>query len=148
MNRPSDAYYAVLYPEPSSRISEFGRWKRLTTGRNIADAYWEARERARLNWQDATLSPQERQLIHPPVVLWLPQVACAACLGCEWLHPGSATLYAAAQLSRLHSVANGDPAAVVQNLPIPISERGAEQDEPLGQDLVYARIAGFRSEGR
>jgi hypothetical protein len=133
---PWRAYFEVLYPEPSRPISGFGRWKRATTCTNMTRDLWDARERARQSWVAEPRTVEEQQLDHPPVVLWLPMVANAACLGCLWIDKGSNTIERAAQRARNHSVDRGDDPAVVSRLPVPISARNGQGDEPLVRSWV------------
>ena len=144
----ADEYYSQLYPEPSVRISEFGRWKRATTCRNIANALAKACEGARRRWHIEPKSFEEGRLGHPPLVLWLPHVANGACLACAWIDNGSVSLEEAADIARNHSIDCGDDALVVRNLFVPIAERGAEWDEPLHPKYVPPQMgAGFNRGG-
>jgi hypothetical protein len=132
---PWEAYWEVMYPEPTGPVSAFGRWKRLTTGRNVARTYWAARERARERWYALPHTTGEWGLLHPPVVLWMPVCAEPACLGCTWLG-GGATIEEAAELARRHSLDAGANPSVVQHLAVPISARNGPTDEPLGRSSV------------
>jgi hypothetical protein len=140
------AYYEVLYPEPTRPISAFGQWKRATTCTNLTRDLWEARERARQSWVAEPRTVEEQQLDHPPVVLWLPMVANAACLGCVWIGKGSSSVEGAAQRARNHSVDRGDDPAVVSRLPVPISARNGQGDEPLDRSWVEPQRFGTREE--
>ena len=133
--QPWEAYWECMYPEPSGPTSPFGRWKRLTTGRNVARTYWAARERARESWSVASHTTGEWCLLHPPVVLWMPVCAEPACLGCKWLGGGK-TIEEAAERARQHSVDSGDDPAVVRYLTVPISARNGPTDESLGRSSV------------
>ena len=137
----SNDYYSTLYPEPSISISEFGKWKRATTCRNIARAYWQARERAREQWSSIPHTTGEWELLHPPVVLWVPVAAEAACFACTWLG-GGRTIEQAAELARQHSVQNGDDPSVVHRLLVPISARNGPHDVPLPRSSVPPQPVG------
>ena len=132
---PWAAYHEVLYPEPTRPISPFGQWKRATTGANIARAYWGARERARGRWTSIPHTTGEWRLQHPPVALWMPESAQAACLGCRWIG-GGGTIDHAAERARRHSIESGDDPSVVHRLSVPISARNGPTDEPLGRSSV------------
>ncbi|MBF6596503.1 MAG: hypothetical protein IVW51_18915, partial [Thermaceae bacterium] len=132
---PWAVYHEVLYPEPTRPTSAFGRWKRATTGANIARTYWAARERARQRWTSIPHTAGEWQLQHPPVALWMPESAEAACLGCKWLG-GGVTIEQAAELARQHSVDSGDDPLVVHPLSVPVSARNGPTDQPLGRSSV------------
>jgi hypothetical protein len=143
---PWRAYYAVLYPEPTHPMSPFGQWKRATTCTNITRDLWDARERARQSWVAEPRTVEEQQLDHPPVVLWLPMVANAACLGCVWIGQGSSSMENAAQRARNHCVDRGDDPAVVSRLPVPISARNGQGDEPLHRSWVERQRSGTPEE--
>jgi len=140
------AYFGVLYPEPTRPMSAFGQWKRATTCTNLTRDLWAARERARQNWVAQPRTVEERQLDHPTVVLWVPIVANAACLGCLWIGKGSSSMERAAQLARNHSVDRGDDPAVVSRLPVPISARNGQGDEPLDRSWVEPQRFGTPEE--
>ncbi|MGE2736085.1 ADP-ribosylglycohydrolase family protein [Mycolicibacterium vaccae] len=98
-------YLAALFPSPPA--SEFHKWKRYTTGANIARRYWEQREYLRRNYEsvfgeDRGLWPSR----HPGVVLdAVPSTRHAACLGCQWFEPhGRDPLESA----RRHEMSRGD----------------------------------------
>ncbi len=138
---PWAPYYEVLYPEPTRPTSAFGRWKRATTGVNITQTYWEARERERVRWGSIPHTTGEWELQHPPVVLWMPECAEAACLGCKWLG-GGGTIDQAAELARQHSVDGGDDPSVILRLAVPISARNGPTDQPLSRSCVSPQPAG------
>jgi hypothetical protein len=139
---PWRAYFEVLYPEPTRPMSEFGRWKRATTCSNMTRDLWDARERARHCWIEQPKTVEDRQLNHPPVVLWLPMVANAACLGCLWIGKSSRSVEGAARLARNHSVDRGDDPTAVYRLRVPISARNSPYDEPLDRSWVDPKSIG------
>jgi hypothetical protein len=143
---PWRAYFEVLYPEPTHPISAFGQWKRATTCTNMTRDLWDARERARQSWVAEPRTVEEQQLDHPPVVLWLPMVANAACLGCLWIDKGSGSVEGAARRARNHSVDRSDDPAVVSRLTVPISARNGQGDEPLDRSWVEPQQFGSPEE--
>jgi hypothetical protein len=125
---PYGDYFRTLSPGARRPRNQWSRWKYLSTCMNIAEAYWSARERARLSWESSA-----RELIeHPPVVLWLPYTAHGACLGCTWIdQEGSGSIEEAAVSARRHSTERGADPDVIAGLRVPISERNGPHDTPL-----------------
>lgn len=130
-NVPWADYFNALYPGAVRPWNAWHAYKYRTTGANITQALWEARERARIEWESRPDGSQIAEVGHPPVVLWLPYVAHSACLRCTWIDEGSSSIDEAASSARQHSVAHGADSEVVAHLRVPISERGGQFDEPL-----------------
>jgi hypothetical protein len=78
----SDDYWHAMFPGTAS--SSWVRFKRDTTGRTIAERYWELREEAR-----RLLAPECGDAAHRAVVVSAPDMWCAACVDCTWLDHGS-----------------------------------------------------------
>jgi hypothetical protein len=131
-------YYRQLYPGHIHPRNSFDSWKYATTAVGVAEQLWEARERARLRWESENGdSPPDWPVAHPPVVLWLPMVANAACLVCSWIARGSdATVESAGHIARDHSVEHGSDRDTVRQHRVPISERDGPIDEALEQTWV------------
>lgn len=93
-----------LTPAPSAFI----RWKRMSTGVNIARGLMGARNRAVKAWvAEHGVDTEAWPLAHPPAVLWMPHAATAACLRCTWVHgPQVLTVDDAAALAREHAEAH------------------------------------------
>lgn len=77
-------YEAFFQPQ---RVTPWIKFKRMTTGVNIARRLWDEREAMRLDYEAIHgEDPEEWPARHPGVVLesarW---VAHPACLGCQWL---------------------------------------------------------------
>jgi hypothetical protein len=69
--------------------SGFLRWKKNGSGFNIARQLWDARQRALADRAAGAFPGGAWPTEHIPVLLWLPDYAHAACLGCLWLgHEG------------------------------------------------------------
>jgi hypothetical protein len=64
---------------------------------------------------------------HPPVLLWLPDVLHAACLGCEWIEDGSDGA-AVAALARKHAIELGGDADRVRLTRVWVWGRGGPRD--------------------
>jgi hypothetical protein len=131
-------YCRQLYPGHERPRTAFGAWKLATTAVNITRSLWEARERARLRWQsDYEPDPAGWPVEHPPVVLWVPNVASAACLQCSWVSRGrGSTPASAGRAARKHSIDNGGDLRTVRQLRVPVSQRGGPYDPPLDQAWV------------
>jgi hypothetical protein len=65
---PEADYYRALYPGYVRPRNGFHKWKYETIARHIARAYWDARERARIEWEDNAGELLDL-IAHPPVVL-------------------------------------------------------------------------------
>jgi hypothetical protein len=94
----------------STGASGFVRWKIQTTGVNISQQLAGARNRGRAEWvakhgRDEASWP----LAHPPAVLWIPDMAYAACLRCSWLDHSVHKVRDAAASARQHSALHIDP---------------------------------------
>jgi hypothetical protein len=102
----------------------FTRWKVLSTGINIARQLAGARNAARATWVALYgAEPAGWPLQHPPVVLWIPEMAYAACRGCWWLGDSSDERGAAADAARRHAVqslAVGHPALALLLEPLAV----------------------------
>ena len=131
-------YYRQLYPGHANPQSGFQVWKYATTAVDITRGFWVARERARATWEaehrdDASAWP----ISHPPVVLWLPAIAKAACLACTWIDPnGDADPSVVGEIARRHSIGHGADLESVRRLRVPISARQGVSDEPLERTWV------------
>jgi hypothetical protein len=129
-NVPYADYFRTICPGAQRPRNQWAHYKYQTTHMNIAEAFWKARERARLQWE-ANADELSDLMAHPPVVLWLPYVAHGACLACTWIDEGSSSIDQAASTARRHSVEHGADSEVVANLRVPVSERNGQFDEPL-----------------
>jgi hypothetical protein len=129
-NVPYADYFRNLSPGAQSPRNKWSRWKYLSTCMNIAEALWNARERARLSWEASA----GELLEHPPVILWLPETAHGACLGCTWIdQEGSGSIEEGAASARRHSIEHGADPVAIAGLRVPISERNGPCDTPLGR---------------
>lgn len=135
---PWAPYYRYLWPDYASPRSGYIAWGYGTTGVSMAQAMWNARERTREQWEiDFGHDPAEWDVGHPPVVLWIPNVAHAACLRCLWIDRGSdSTPWSAGNRARGHSVDRGSNPDVVRHLRVPVSERKGPIDDPLPSKWV------------
>jgi len=129
-NVPYADYFRAICPGAQRPRNQWAHYKYLATYMNLARAYWDARERARIEWEANADEPSDL-VVHPPVALWLPYVARGACLACTWIDQGGASIDEAASSARSHSVAHGADPEVVANLRVPVSERNGQFDEPL-----------------
>ncbi len=135
--QPWANYYWILYPGHVRPSNGFSAWKYATTAVNITEALWQARERARVEWEASLAEhPFRWDIDHPPVVLWLPYVAYGACLSCTWLVDANSSLESAVELSKAHTIENGTDREFVSSLRVPISERNGPTDESLGRTHV------------
>lgn len=125
-------YFRTICPGAKRPRNAWAAYKYRTTYMNLAEAYWEARERARLDWESSA-GDLALPVEHPAVVLWLPFVAHGACLKCNWIDGGRSSIGDAAASARSHSIALGADAEVVTELSVPISERRGPSDQPLGR---------------
>lgn len=84
--------------------SGFTRWKVLSTGMSIARQLAGARNAGRAAWT-AQHGPEPAgwPLQHPPAVLWIPEMAYAACLRCWWVAGSAAERGEAADAARGHA---------------------------------------------
>jgi hypothetical protein len=121
-------YYRQLYPGHEHPASAFAAWKYATTAVGAACSYWEARERARLDWEDANGSdPATWPISHPPVVLYLPQVARAGCLACTWFdRADKSDVQSAAELAVSHAVEHGVDQRALRGFAVPVSGRSGD----------------------
>jgi hypothetical protein len=89
----------------TARSSGFTRWKVFSTGINIARQLAGARNAAREAWSVAVGTDEASwPLKHPPALLWIPEHAYPACLGCWWLGSDSADSGGAAVSARRHAI--------------------------------------------
>jgi hypothetical protein len=106
----------------TARSTGFTRWKVLSTGINIARQLAGARNAGRAAWTARHgKEPAGWLLQHPPAVLWIPEVAYAACLRCWWLGGSNSERADAADAAKRHTalfLAVGDPALVVLLEPV------------------------------
>jgi hypothetical protein len=126
-------YFRWLYPNYASPINQFVSWKYSTTGVDVSRALWMARERVRSEWISSHGQDSMNWLVsHPPLVLWLPNVAYSACLRCSWIGSGTdSSPISAGTHARQHSVDHGCEPQMIQQLRVPISERNGPIDQPL-----------------
>ena len=136
-DEPWADYYRVQFPghtRPSAPMSAF---KYATTAKNISRALWDARERARAEWEARVLVVRPTLPLHAPVVLWLPSVAHPACLGCTWLSPGVySDLVEAADKALRHAVESDGSYEQPVHGRIPLSEEGGRCINPSGRRWV------------
>jgi hypothetical protein len=97
----AEHFWHQLFSLESRRRSDWIGWKVRSTGYNIARRLWELRE--------AAARGREPAVGHPPVILWMPYMAHAACLGCTWIDLGDSDVTVAARRARAHSVTAGMP---------------------------------------
>lgn len=118
----------------SSAPSSWIRFKMLSTGVNIARQLLAARNRGRAAWVERWGSdPVAWPLAHPPVVLWLPYSATAACLRCLWIDDAPRSPEDAAASAREHARSLGDVRPEGEELltqPLAVFRRDAPWDEP------------------
>lgn len=97
----ADRYFEQLFSAESRAQGGWIGWKVNSTGYNISRKLWELRDRAK----------GKRPAIggHLPVILWMPYVGHAACLGCTWIDPGAEDLDLAAARARSHGATTGMP---------------------------------------
>lgn len=126
------AYHRVMFPDFESRVtSGFIRWKILSTGVDIAAGLWEARERERQAWEDEHGSDPDRWPIsHPPVVLWQPHAAHAACLRCLWFDDSSGNIRVAGRLAREHAIGEGADTTAMRRWKVPVASRSGPSYSP------------------
>ena len=129
-NVPYADYFTVICPGARRPRNQWARYKYESTYMNITRAYWNARERARIEWE-VNADELSDLVVHPPVVLWVPMTAHGACLRCTWIDQGGASIDGAASSARAHSVAHGADPQVVADLRVPISQRNGQTDKPL-----------------
>jgi hypothetical protein len=132
-------YHKQMFPSfYSDDTSPFLRWKAGSTGANIAQGLWEARERQRQLWQARFGDdPEAWPIAHPPVVLWMPYAADAACLACTWITPGAfGDPRLAGNEARAHALAHGADASLIQRLRVPVSSRRGPTYPPCPMSWV------------
>lgn len=142
-------YLTALFPSPPA--SEFHKWKRCTTGANIARRYWEQREYLRRNYEsvfgeDRALWPSR----HPGVVLdAVPSTSHAACLGCQWFEPYSRDPLLSA---RRHEISGGEfvgeKKAKPPNPEVPSSPSPARAAVQRGHAPIVLNVAPRYRTGR
>jgi len=101
-------YYRQMFPGHEHPGSAFAAWKYATTAVDVAVTCWEAREKGRVDWvaehgSDSAAWP----VLHPPFVLYLPQLYWAACLGCTWVLRGGRDPSTAQALAAGHTAESG-----------------------------------------
>lgn len=102
--RLAAAYYDAMYDEDAAPTA-LVRWKMGSTGRRIANDLAAARTRSLAAWQaDHGVDLDGWPLPHPPAVLWLSDVAVAACLRCSWLDRHGHGVPEAAAAARRHAL--------------------------------------------
>jgi hypothetical protein len=129
---PYRDYFVALYPGAKRPRNEWTKWRYLSAAMNITTSLWEARERARFDWESSA-GDLALLIEHPAVVLWLPWVAHGACLKCNWIGSGVSSIDDAAASARAHSIALGAAPDVVARVRVPISERNGPFDRTLGR---------------
>jgi hypothetical protein len=134
VSEPWAPYFRTLWPDYLRPRNAFISWKYSSTGKEMAEGLWAAREVLRGEWIHRHGSDPERWPIgHPAAVLWLPHVAHSACLRCTWLaRSGDSTPLAACRGAKEHSIAEGCNAQAVDRMRVPIGERNGPSDQPLG----------------
>lgn len=128
--QPWADYYRAEFPGHVNPSSGFSAWKYASTAINIVQTYWQSRERARVEWESAHgLDPTSWPMGHPPVVLWIPSCAKAACLACTWIDGSSGSdLAVAGSNARSHAIDHGSNARIVRSLRVPISQRKGQHE--------------------
>jgi hypothetical protein len=100
------------------------QWMGQTFTHNLSMTLWGVRERARNVWITALGSAFDAwPVAHPPVVLFVPSMGTAACLGCTWVDRKSfseAKLLIATARARRHSVECGSPEENLEDMDVPI----------------------------
>lgn len=114
--------------------SGFARWKVFSTGVNIARQLAGARNAGRADWMARHgVDPGSWPLQHPPVILWIPKMAYAACVRCRCLGASTSERSSAASAARRHAAAGlsaGDPALLLLLDPVPVYRHPAAPDDP------------------
>ncbi len=139
-----EAYHRQMF-DLSKVTNAFHRWKVNSTGVNMARTRRGIRNRARAAWiaEHGTLTAGW-PLAHPPVVLWVPDVADPACLGCDWLGPGSFDPNLTGNHARHHATAHlpeGAARPVLLDAPLRVWRRDDPWDDP-GPDWAHPLGAG------
>ena len=127
---PYADYFRAICPGGQRPRNKWAAHKYRTTYINITRDYWDARERARIEWE-ANASDVSNRVTHPPVVLWVPMMAHGACLRCTWISQGGTSIDDAASSARAHSVSQGADPQVVADLRVSLSQRDGQNDDPL-----------------
>jgi hypothetical protein len=117
--------------------SGFTRWKVLSTGMSIARQLAGARNAGQAAWVAQHGSePAGWPLQHPPAVLWIPEVAYAACLGCWWLGGSTSQRGGAADAAGQHAALFldvGDPTLVLLLEPVVMWTHPAPGQQVVGR---------------
>ena len=129
-DEPWADYYRALFPNHATPSSPMAAFKYSSTAIDSARTLWGARERARQQWESASRADDQGLRQHPPVVLWHPDAANAACLGCTWIGGCSSDLAQAAQWAVDHAIEAGGP-EIASGTRVPISEANDRADNPL-----------------
>ena len=107
------AYHRAMFP-PGGLVTPWVRFKKTSTGVNVAPRLWDQREDLREAYETVHGSdPAKWPTRHPGIVIDAVQwVAHAACLGCQWIDvPGTSISdagwrEAAAAVARRHEISN------------------------------------------
>jgi hypothetical protein len=127
-DEPWADYYKVEFPGHTSPSSPMSAFKYATTAKSVSRTLWDARERARSQWEAQV---GHTRPWHAPVVLWVPSLAHPACMGCTWLAPRAyGGLADAAGDSVRHAVESGEAPGLINGL-VPIAEEGGRCNNPL-----------------
>jgi hypothetical protein len=126
-DQPWAEYYRQLFPGHTESRHAFDGWKYASTAVNIATQLWDTRSRALATYERRQGLDRSRwPFPHPPVLLWLPDVLHAGCLGCEWIDDSGSD--GAAARARQHAIDLGGWAELVRATRVWVWERGGERD--------------------
>ena len=109
------AYHKAMFP-PGGLVTPWVRFKKMSTGVNVARRLWDQREDLREAYEAEHGSEQDGSPHrHPGIVIDAVQwVAHAACLGCQWIDmPGTSMeepgwREASAAVARRHESSHGE----------------------------------------
>lgn len=137
----AERWHRQMFPECDGD-SAFIRWKKRSTGWNIALQLWEARQRAVDDQVPGHLASGSWPCGHAPVVLYLPHSGYGACTGCEWLGDSRGDLSLAAADAVRHAfeqTGNRVPVGSEAETVVPVYARNGPIDGPAPRWVRSAR---------